>query len=103
MKKCFAFILLLITLTAVFTPCCGYDECNEANIAMNEHQEEETGDNCSPFVTCGYCSGFTQINTTDEIPSIQTIAIAHYSRNANWYSSVFDDQLLQPPKPVYFL
>ncbi|MFZ6026032.1 MAG: hypothetical protein ACOYVG_16450 [Bacteroidota bacterium] len=57
-KKCFAVILLLITLTAVFTPCCGNDECNEERIVMNEHQEEETGDNCSPFVTCGYCSGF---------------------------------------------
>lgn len=97
MKKCFAFILLLITLTAVFTPCCGYDECDEAGMVMNEH-EEETGENCSPFVTCGYCSGFTQVNTTTEIPVLTTGTTAHYSKEINRLSSPYTRQLLQPPK-----
>lgn len=100
MKKCVTAILLLITLTAVFTPCCGNSECDEINIAMSEHQEEESGDNCSPFVTCGNCNGFTQLNTINELPALQVSTIVHYARNANWHSSSFKDQLLQPPKAV---
>jgi len=99
MKKTLAFILLLITLTAVFTPCCGYDDCSETEVAAGSGQEEEE-DNCSPFVACGYCTGFTQINTAGEEPLMIPVVIAHYQRDAEWLSSTYSNQLLQPPKFV---
>lgn len=98
MKRILAFILLLITLTAVFTPCCASDNCNETTIAVNEHQDDKDGENCSPFVTCGYCPGFAQLNATGEIPVIISIVIAHHSRDTDWFSSTYTNQLLQPPK-----
>lgn len=100
MKGIIAFILLLITLTAVFTPCCGYDDCNETAVVMNEHPDEETGENCSPFVACGYCPGFTQLNATEEIPVLMPPPIAHCSKEIGWHSSSYSDRLLQPPRAV---
>ncbi|HCL04827.1 MAG TPA: hypothetical protein DHW64_02180 [Chitinophagaceae bacterium] len=100
MKKAVAFILLLISLTAVFTPCCGSDDCNEITMAANEQHENEQEENCSPFVTCGYCSGFTQLTIVQEIPVVPPVMIAHYSKDTDWLSSAYTDQLLQPPKPV---
>lgn len=98
MKKTVAFILFLITLAAVFTPCCETDDCNEVTTAATEHHNEEPEENCSPFVTCGYCAGFTQLNLLQELPAIFTTSIAHYTKDTNWFSSSYTDQLLQPPK-----
>lgn len=101
MKKFFAFILLLITLAAAFTPCCASDQCNEVTVEMTAHADDEsTDDNCSPFVTCGYCNGFTQFNTLSEITFIPALITIYHERNTNRYSCSYTARLLEPPKTV---
>lgn len=102
MKKGLAFILFLITLTAVFTPCCGYNDCGEETLTVNKHPGGKARDSCSPFVTCDYCPGFTQLNAVQEILIMLPDIVAHYSRETDWFSSAYTDRLLQPPKPVWF-
>ena len=59
MKKWLTFLLLLITLTGTFYPCCLIDECSEDEItsAQNENKQKQEG-TCSPFFACATCPGF---------------------------------------------
>jgi hypothetical protein len=60
--KILCFILSLYVLFQIAVPCCSEDNCNEEMAIghTDSPQEHEEGDcnTCSPFFTCGTCSGF---------------------------------------------
>jgi hypothetical protein len=68
MKKWLTFLLLLITLSGTFYPCCLADNCSDDDIASSQKKNNEQADgNCSPFFACASCTGFTIMSKPVEI------------------------------------
>lgn len=64
-----------------------------------EHQEEDGhSDNCSPFVTCGSCSGFVLFSS--EISFVEILAIEEKPKPHYKYLTVdyYCARIWQPPK-----
>lgn len=70
--KYLVFFILSVVLNASLIPCCtistqadvsetiSKDRCCSADADHGNESDEDTGcDACSPFFTCGNCSGFT--------------------------------------------
>jgi hypothetical protein len=100
MKKRFAFLLLLVTLAAVFFPCCGNDNClNEVPTSQStNHDNHKTEGACSPFLSCGNCAGFTQFANAGFTPFIQKQKPAHFARVISPTLTTYSVSLLQPPR-----
>lgn len=80
MKKWLTFLLLLVALTATFYPCCSKDDCGNDKLTTKtaDHENHESKGNCSPFITCGTCSGFTQVATHLEMPPVRAGMPVHH-------------------------
>ena len=99
MKKWLTFILLIITLTGTFYPCCLVDECNDEEIAtaQQENKDEPEG-NCSPFFACATCPGFAATSKTVQIyqPVIQNQI--HHETFVIFNLTTYASSFWQPPR-----
>jgi hypothetical protein len=100
MKKWVSFFLLLITFAASFYPCCSADDCSEETTSIQSpHEEEkEENNNCSPFLACGTCAGFTQLTRSFEIPLTFVLVPAPVVKPCTLFYSNYTPPLLQPPR-----
>jgi hypothetical protein len=99
MKKWLAFLLLLVTMTATFYPCCREDCCrNELTAKSANRNNQKPACNCSPFVTCGTCAGFTLTATVVEVFKITEEKPVHHTRIVAPTLSAYTASLLQPPR-----
>jgi hypothetical protein len=99
MKKWLSFFLLLITLVASFYPCCSADDCGEKTATeQSSHPEEGEDSNCSPFLACGTCTGFTQLTPAVDIPYIAVLPPVHVAKSYPFSASGYTPSLLQPPR-----
>jgi hypothetical protein len=100
MKNWLAFLFLLVSSTASFYPCCSEidcctDELTSTNARQDQHPSES---NCSPFVACGTCPGFTQTATVVDIPVVQKEKPEHLCKAISLLLSSYMPSLLQPPR-----
>src|SRR4051812_27609131 len=100
MKNWLTFLLLLVTMTATFYPCCGKDDCCNDNLtaATNNHNNHKSEGNCSPFVTCGTCPGFVVSAKLVQIPVITEEKPVHHTGAISLTLSTYAASLLQPPR-----
>jgi hypothetical protein len=100
MKKWLAFLLLLVTVAATFYPCSREDCCrDELSAKPTNRNNQKPACNCSPFVTCGTCAGFTLTAAAFvEVPRITEEKMVHYTRIVDPALSTYTTSLLQPPR-----
>lgn len=99
MKKWLTFLLLLITLTGTFFPCCLIDECNDEEIAtaQQENKDQPEG-NCSPFFACATCSGFTEMTKTVQVKQPVVENQVHNENLLIFNLSTYSSSFWQPPR-----
>ena len=100
MKSCFTFVLLLITLLTTFYPCCNVDNCceDELTSTATKQNDQQPEGNCSPFISCGTCTGFTEMVMMPDIPHISVEKAVHHSRVISVSLSYYISSFLQPPR-----
>ncbi len=105
MKVLAAFLGIFCLLVSVY-PCCIDNDCDAdsvENIAENEeNQQDDDCGLCSPFISCGSCTGF--IPGTDATVTTFNIQITPFSNLFGiTFKSVeaeFSDRPWQPPQLV---
>ena len=101
--KILSFILSLYVLFLAAVPCCTDDNCNDEIKTVNvdnhsQDHKDSDGNTCSPFFTCGTCSGLVFIRTEVEfkkVPFIKGKLIAVYKSQ---FADDFFAKIWQPPK-----
>lgn len=101
--KILCFILSLYILFLATVPCCSDDNCNDeikTEQTSNHSQDHKDSDcnTCSPFFTCGTCSGFVFTRSGvdfKEVPFIKGKFIAVYKSQ---FADDFFAKIWQPPK-----
>ena len=102
--KFFALIMAIYVFALAGYPCCENDNCSgeksktEKSTSLDNKIPNDDCGNCSPFFSCGTCSGFTfhseQINTSPVVFEADNKASVYKS---NFYSEYFGS-IWQPPK-----
>lgn len=97
-------ILLLIGLTLYLsaTPCCTEDFANSAE----DHSCEETSDcenipcdePCSPFYTCGSCTGFLVLELEAYFLLQEEVPCAVINSKFNFYRENYHSTSFKPPR-----
>lgn len=103
--KILCFILSLYVFFLSTVSCCLDDNCNDEieteyanNVQQDHDHEEENCNSCSPFLTCGTCSGFFTTSlkiVLDEIIFIEGKVEVDYIPK---FSEDFNGKIWQPPK-----
>ena len=101
--KIICFILSLSVLVLSAVPCCADDYCNDelkTEQSCTEHQDRNDHNDyngCSPFITCGTCTGFTFAKTDYNFQPITRVQSKFIL-----YQQGFDEnyfvEIWQPPK-----
>lgn len=88
--------LLVIFLNAI--PCC-WDECPEDDAVVHAEEKPNSQDACSPFLSCGGCTGFI---LEQELPDILSSVISPYQivdKHENpLFNSDYSRIIWAPPK-----
>ena len=89
--------LMVILLNAV--PCC-WDDCTED--ATIEHSEGSAGgeDTCSPFLSCGSCTGFVLQQDLPETSCFTSPLGLLDEQEEVSFQSDYSIKIWQPPKKV---
>ena len=102
--KTLSVILLLYLLQVSSDPCCKDDLCasiyhSTKTEETNNHQEGNSKDGaCSPFFTCGNCTGFSfPISSSSLIEQLNIVATL-ISNNHSSFSSEILCSIWRPPK-----
>lgn len=100
MIKWLTFLLLLVTTTATFYPCCSKDDCCNDVVTpkATNHSNHKSEGNCSPFITCGTCPGFTQMASIYYVPVVTEEKPVHHEKVFSLTLSSYTASLLQPPR-----
>lgn len=99
--RCFILSFFIILLSTV--PCCLDNNCNneiETEYANNSPQDHKEGECtiCSPFLTCGTCSGFVINSLRIDISEIPFFKDKSVAVNKFHFSNKFFNEIWQPPK-----
>ncbi len=97
----FAFILLLLTASGTFFPCCTQDECaNEIATSTAGDADHDKGA-CSPFFACATCPGAAELHKVALAPVPETEVVMH--REVVYFErlSTFSSSFFQPPRFCY--
>jgi hypothetical protein len=102
MKKWFAVLLLSVTATAILLPCLNRGCCCSDEFAsdVTSHNNHKCEGNCSPFVTCGKCAGFTQTSNIVEVPVVSVEKPVYHSQVISKIFSSYITALFQPPREI---
>ncbi|HEX8676034.1 MAG TPA: hypothetical protein VF700_02380, partial [Segetibacter sp.] len=93
------FILLLITLTGTFFPCCLVDECNDEEIAAAQKENKQQSEGaCSPFFACATCPGFTAMSKPVQVVQPETENRLHHETLVVFNLPTFASCVWQPPR-----
>lgn len=90
--------LLVILLSSI--PCCTFEECDEE---LTEHSPKEIPgnceENCSPFLNCNGCTGFTfQENPENKNQIFLSPSVMVISHPQEWIQGGVTPQVWQPPQ-----
>jgi hypothetical protein len=83
------------------TPCCTDDKCNDdIDTEQTNHHSEESKDcnSCSPFFTCGACSGFVFSNAGFYFGEVTFVLKEFVSVYNTQFLDEFVTKIWQPPK-----
>ena len=102
--KTLSLILLLYVLQVSSDPCCENDLCasiihSTKTEQTNNHQESNDNEGaCSPFFTCGNCTGFSFPISSFSLIVQSNIVGTLISNNQSSFSSEILCSIWQPPK-----
>jgi hypothetical protein len=96
--KLLTLLLSLFVLTLSSVPCCALEN-SEADhpIHENSQNEDDCGQACSPFYTCGTCVGFTP-HYPDELFADYLRPIQHHSIYPPFELPQTAGSIWQPPQ-----
>ena len=99
MKRLVVFLLALMVLAGSMSYCCSTDDCNIDLTGSTSHTDEgkETG-SCSPFLTCGSCSGFVQMAKIYTVIAPVPESQSHHEKISPFLYSTYFSSFFQPPK-----
>ena len=100
MKKWFAFILLIITLTGTFFPCCPVDDCSgdELTTSGSDNEEPKQDDGCSPFSSCSTCMKSVELAKPVQLPEPFFQSQIQYGEIHSINLSAYSANFWQPPR-----
>ena len=97
--KAAAVILSLFVLFLNAIPCC-WNDCEEDDFEVHTEQGSGSQDSCSPFLSCGSCTGFVIYQDFPEIPLYTSFFQLPDEQEEETFSSDFSYKIWQPPKRV---
>ena len=101
--KILSFILSLYVFYLSIVPCCLDDNCNdeiktEQTENHSKDHQEDSCNACSPFLTCGTCSGFLFSKLTFHIKKVHFTKSKFIGIYEPQFTDVFFAKIWQPPK-----
>ncbi|WP_036151149.1 DUF6660 family protein [Maribacter forsetii] len=98
-------ILSLYVFLLSTVPCCWDDNCNdEEKTELTENHSKDQQDDgcntCSPFFSCGTCSGFVFINYSINFKKVHITKTKLVSVYKSKFASNFFAKIWQPPKLI---
>ena len=100
--KVLCFILSLYAILLSTVPCCADDNCNdEIKTEQSDNHSQDDNDcqeNCSPFLTCGTCTGFSFPTLAFSLTPTAVALTTQLSIYNSSFSSEYLCSIWQPPK-----
>lgn len=98
----FAFILLLLTASGTFFPCCTQDDCaNEVSTSTSGGDGDHDKGACSPFFACATCPGAAELHKIALAPAPEIEITMHWQTVYLERLSTFSSSFFQPPRFRY--
>ncbi|MEP2668650.1 MAG: DUF6660 family protein [Cyclobacteriaceae bacterium] len=98
--KIFCLILSLSVLLLSTVPCCD-DNCEEEQVTTEQaDNHDESTESCSPFLTCGVCTGFATLYNNLNIEPAEEENSVNTSHSAVLLVENNFATIWQPPKIV---
>jgi len=87
-------------MAGTFFPCCMEDACHDEVVTNTTNPDEDHQDKgaCSPFFTCGTCSGAITNYLTILLPDIQPQQHINHEALYLLQLSAYSSTLFQPPR-----
>lgn len=100
MRSWLVLFLSLLVMAGSLIPCCPADNCqDESSYTTNcDPEEEQESGTCSPFFTCGTCTGFDQQVRMVSVTAIINVPPIHQARPIHSISNTYFPSLFQPPR-----
>lgn len=100
--KSISFIIAVYVLLLATVPCYLEDKClkqsNHTEQSQGDQDEQGCSDCCSPFLSCGTCSGFTFPVLSFSLKASIIISKKNISVYDQSFISEFHSSIWQPPK-----
>ena len=96
-------ILALFVLALSVVPCCAQDSCNDSPEGTEQTDCSNQGAKdhncpCSPFFSCGSCTGFVFVSNPKISESIVTAITSKVPGYCQNFTTDFFGKIWQPPK-----
>lgn len=99
--KFFCLILSLSVMLLSTMPCCGDDDCDDEKMATEQtDNHNNTDETCSPFLTCGVCTGFVSLFEVFIFPAPLEQKIVNVNSGIILFVDNCFTTIWQPPKMV---
>ena len=100
--KIISFIIAFYVLLLATVPCYLEDKClsqsNHTEQSQDDQDEQGCSDCCSPFLSCGTCSGFTFPLLSFSLKACIVLSKKSISIYDQSFISEFHSSIWQPPK-----
>jgi hypothetical protein len=99
-KKWFASILLFITLTGTFFPCCPVDYCSDDELptSTSGNEEQKQDGACSPFFSCSACMMSVELAKQIQFSGQFFEDLIQYAETHSINLSTYSANFWQPPR-----
>jgi hypothetical protein len=97
-------LLSFVVLILAARPCCNDKDCISSNTTIQTPDDHSTSSEkecqgCSPFFSCGTCSGFVIAQSIDHKISVDTgLHLEHVSMYRQPFTENVDRSIWQPPQ-----
>ena len=99
---CYLLSFLVLFLSTI--PSCCEDACDDelattqSDLNHSDHDYYSSKGSCSPFLTCGSCTGFVMLKSAFELKELTPIAVKTRVTYKPSYTDYFAASIWQPPK-----
>jgi len=105
MIKWLVFLMLLVTATATFIPCCESEECCLSETSSDkDHNEEKSNGICSPLCAATSCHSVVELcRTIQFIVSIPSTIQVFTENLVKYHPTFYCTSFWQPPRTIGFI
>jgi hypothetical protein len=98
MKNWLVCILLFITATGTFIPCCSVDDCCADRLVNTNHDKHNNEGTCSPFFACATCPGSVELAKPIQLDFPRVENLVHYEETIRFTLPSYSSSFWKPPR-----